>query len=489
MRSSPLLLSLPLLALAACTAGADYQGPASAGAPAAPETFARAGDMVSAATPAPARWWTSLGDPVLNDLEERALAHNPDLAVAQARLHQARAGLRLDRANGLPNGNASIMYAHAQLPGIDLSSLTGGEDGDGGSGDSGSEGESGGGSESLNFYNLGFDASWEIDLFGGQRRTVEASRASLEAAQATLADAQVSLAAEVASAYVNLRDRQQRLAFAEQAAARQHEALDLTRQRYARGTTSALDVERQNSLAEQSDAALLPLKAERDAYLNALAVLTGQVPGTLDAQLAAPAAVPLPPAEVAVGDPGALLQRRPDIRAAERQLAAATAKIGVAKAARFPHISFMGILGIGGTKPDSMVDFDNLAAIAMPQIKWNILDFGRNSARIGQAEGGRDEAAARYRKAVLGALRDAEDSLSRYGASRQTVASAARTRASAERTATLTRQRFGSGTTSRIELLDAERQLINADQSLSQATAAMTADYIAVQKALGLGWD
>ncbi len=485
MRSSLLLLPLPLLALAACTAGPDYDGPASASAPAAPEAFTRAGETVNATAPAPAHWWTGLGDPILNNLVDQALANNPDLAMAQARLYQARAGLRLDRANRLPNGNASIMYAHAQLPGLDLGSLSSD------SNNSGSDQESsgGGGSEALNFYNLGFDASWELDLFGGQRRTVEASRASMEAAQANVADAQVSLAAEVANAYVNLRDRQQRLAFAEQAAERQHEALDLTRQRFARGTTSALDVERQQSLAEQSDSALLPLKAERDAYLNALAILTGQVPGALDAQLATATAIPLPPASVAVGDPAALLQRRPDIRAAERQLAAATAKIGVAEAARFPHISFMGILGIGGTKPESMFDLDNLAAIALPQIKWNIFDLGRNSARIGQAEGGRDEAAARYRKAVLGALRDAEDSLSRYGTSRQTVASAARTRASAERTVALTRQRFASGTASRIEVLDAERQLINADQSLTQATAAMTANYIAVQKALGLGWN
>lgn len=476
---SPLSL-LPLLALAACTVGPDYQGPASAGAPPAPQRFARAGEAAIPAAPAVAPWWTALGDPLLDELERRALADSPSIAIAQAKLTQARSALRLDRANGLPNANAQLTYAHARLPGIDLGSSGDGEEEGGGDGSS---------SEALNFYNLGFDASWEIDLFGGHRRTMEASRASLEAAQASIADAQVSLAAEVAGAYVHLRDRQQRLALAEQSAARQREVLDLTRQRQTHGTVSALEVERQRSLAEQADAALLPLRAERDAYLNALAVLTGQAPGAVDAMLAGPGAIPLPPATVAVGDPAALLQRRPDIRAAERQLAAATARIGVAEAARFPRISFMGLIGIGGTEPDAIFDPDNLAAIAMPRLSWNLLDFGRNAARIGQAEGARDEAEARYRQAVLGALRDAEDALARYGASRQNVASATRASHSADRTLSLTRQRFGAGTASRIDLLEAERQAMGAQQTVAQAKAALTADYIAIQKALGLGWN
>lgn len=481
---------LPLMALAACTVGPDYEGPSSVGAVSAPQRFARAGETVSPAAPAPARWWTQFGDPVLDELEQGALAGNPSLAVAQARLRQARAALRLDRANALPNANAKAMYAHATLPGLDLGSLTSqGEEGGENSGGGSDGGSGGGGSESLSFYNLGFDASWEIDLFGGHRRAMEASRASLEAAQANVADAQVSLSAEVANAYIHLRDRQHRLGFAEQAATRQREVLALTRQRFDHGTTSALDVEQQIGLVEQAEAALLPLRAERDAYLNALATLVGQAPGALDATLSTPAAIPLPPASVAMGDPATLLQRRPDIRAAERQLASATARIGVAQAARFPRISFMGMLGMGGTRPEDMVDLNNLAVIAMPQLQWNVFDFGRGAARVGQAEGVRDEAAARYNEAILGALRDAEDALSRYGGSRQSVASLARARASAERTARLSRQRFEGGTGSRIELLEAERQLMNAEQSLSQATAAMTGDYVAIQKALGLGWE
>ena len=317
---------------------------------------------------------------------------------------------------------------------------------------------------------------------------MEAARAQFEAAQANVADAQVSLTAEIAQAYVNLRDRQQRIALAQQATARQQEMLRLTEQRRAQGTASALEVEQQRNQLEQSDAALLPLSAERDAYLNALATLAGEAPGALDGMLAAPAPVPLPPAQVAVGDPAALLKRRPDIRAAERQFAAATARIGVAEAARFPSLSFMGLIGIGGTNPGDLVDLGTLAAIAMPRLSWSFLDFGRNAARVGQAEGVRDEAAAQYRQAVLNALRDSEDALSRFGARRLSVASAARSKASADRTAALTRQRFDAGTATRIQLLDAERQSLSAAQALTQGTAAMTADYIALQKALGLGW-
>jgi len=470
------LLVLPLLLLAACTAGPDYRGPDSAGSVSPPAQFVRAGQSSDISTPVAAQWWTALNDPLLDRLEASALADSPSLAVAEARLRQARASLRSERANRLPNANAQALYVHATVPGVDLG---GSEDGEG-SGDS---------SQSLNFYNLGFDASWEVDLWGGKRRGVEAARAQLGAAQANAADARVTLTAEIAQSYVNLRDRQQRLVLAQQAAAKQRDIVELTRQRVTQGTASALDLEQQGNVLEQSEAGLLPLSAERDAYLNALAVLTGQAPGALDALLATPGAVPLPPASVAVGDPAALLKRRPDIRAAERQYAAATAKIGVAQAARFPSLSFMGLIGIGGTNPGDVFDFDKLAAIAMPRLSWNFLDFGRNAARVGQAEAARDEAAAQYRQAVLNALRDGEDALSRFGARRQSVASIARSKASADRSAALIRQRYQSGTVTRAQLLDAERQSIAAAQSLSQEKAAMTADYIALQKALGLGWE
>jgi multidrug efflux system outer membrane protein len=473
---------VPMTLLAGCTVGPDYQGPTSAGAANPPAAFVRTPGDVAAQAPQAAAWWTSLGDPVLDELEKRALAGSPSVAIAQARLNQARSALGLERANALPKANASALYLHARVPGLDLGSSDEG-------GEGGTDADGGDKEESLSVYNVGFDASWEIDLFGGQRRNVEAARASLGAAEANVADARVSLAAEVAQAYVALRDRQQRLALARESVEKQRAIYELTAQRRDRGAASALDVERQRSHVEQSHAEVLPIGAEYDAYRNALATLTGEVPGALDALLAEERAVPLPPAEVTVGDPAALLQRRPDVRAAERKLAASTAKIGAAKAAAFPRLSFMGIIGLGGTSIGDVVDPDKLAAIAAPQLSWNFLDFGRNAARVGQAEGARDEAAAQYRSSVLAALRDAEDALSRYGARRQAVVTAARSKTSADTIATLARQRFGAGTATRIELLDAERQRIAADQSLIQAKAEMTTDFIALEKALGLGWE
>lgn len=478
MRTLP-LLSLAL-ALGACTVGPDYAGPpktlsdAPGGA-----AFRRGGTSASPAAPGVAAWWTQLNDATLTDLEQRALAANPNIGVAQARLRQARASLRLERANQAPSANASATYLHARLPGIDLGSA-----GNSGSGGTAAADD---GASAVDFYNLGFDASWEVDLFGGRRRSIEAARAQAQAAEANVADAQVSLTAEVAQAYVNLRDRQRRVALSRQSARMQQQMLTLTQQRFDRGAASALDVERLRGQVEATNGQIVPLQAEIENYLNALAVLTGQEPGALDAMLSGTPPVPLPPAQVAVGDPTALLQRRPDIRAAERQLAQRTAQVGVADAARFPRLNILGLIGIGGTQL-SDIGPDKLVALAAPMLQWNFLDFGRNRARIEQAKGQRDEAEAQYRGTVLGALRDAEDALSRFGARRDTVASLMRSKASADRAADLMQQRFRAGTATLIDTLDAERSRVAADQNLSSGIAGLTNDFVALQKALGLGW-
>ena len=476
---------IPLLLLGACTVGPNYAGPPKAiGSAATPPTgFARADTTLATTAPAVADWWTTLNDPMLNWLEERALASNPNVAVAQARLKQARSSLRLERANQAPNANASATYLHANLPELNL----GGGGGEHGGASGGSASGSGGGTN-VDFFNLGFDASWEIDLFGGRRRTVEAARASAEAAEANVADAQVSLSADVAQTYVGLRDAQQRLILAREASKMQRDTLNLTLQRFNNGTASQLEVERLRNQVESTDAQILPLSSSVETYLNALAILIGEAPGTLDQRLTQAGPVPLPPAQVAVGDPTALLQRRPDIRAAERNLAAQTARIGVAEAAKFPRLNLMGIIGIGGTSLDSLTDLDNLVTLGAPMLQWNVLNFGRANARVGQAEGARDEAEARYRGAVLLALRDAEDSLSRFRARRNTVATLARAKASADRSAVLMQQRYRAGAATLIDTLDAERQRVAAQQSLSQAVAGLTNDYVALQKALGLGW-
>lgn len=471
--------------LSACTVGPNYAGPPKAVSDATPAAFARADAQTITEAPPVADWWKALGDPLLDDLIAKALANNADVAAGEARLRQARASLGEERANLAPKASASALYAHAHVPGVAFGAA---EDSGGGSG-SGEGSESGGSSGSdLNLYNLGFNASWEVDLFGGQRRAVEAARAGVEGAEASLADVQVSIAANVAKTYLDLRDRQQRIVLGQESIALQEEALGLTRQRFEGGTGTAMEVAQAEGQLASTRAQIAPLAADRDAYMNALAVLTAQAPGTLDAALAAAGDIPLPPATVAVGDPARLIANRPDIRAAERELAADTAKIGQAKAARFPRLSFMGLIGIGGTKISDLGKLDDFTALAAPQLSWSFLDFGRSKAKVTQTEAVRDEAEARYRGTVLTALRDAEDSLARYREGRVTVASLARARDKAALAQNLTEQRYQAGTATKVTWLNARNERNGAEQNLVTARAALTADYVAIQKALGLAW-
>ncbi len=297
----------------------------------------------------------------------------------------------------------------------------------------------------LQLYTAGFDASWEIDLFGGTRRAVEAASAEAQAVDADLADTQVSLAAEVAQAYVDLRDEQQRLSLAQRSAELEQQMLTLTQQRRARGTAADVDVERLTTQVENTRATLTPLDAQVSDSLDQLAVLTGQAPGALDQELAAPHPIPALPAAVAVGDPATMLQQRPDIRAAERRLASSNAQIGEQVADFFPKVTLLGDLGYSAADPGHLVRKSNFTWIGVPYLQWNVLDFGRTLSRVHNAEASRDEAQARYTKAVLGALQDANTALSRYGHQREHLATLQQVQASADRSATLMRQRYTAG--------------------------------------------
>lgn len=268
----------------------------------------------------------------------------------------------------------------------------------------------------------------------------------------------------------------------------QKQQLGLARQRFQQGTVPAFAIGQANRAIQATNGDLATAEAEIGIYLNALAVLAGEAPGRLDSLLAVPRDVPLPPQVVAIGDPASLLRRRPDIRAAERNLAATTARIGVAEAARFPKISFMGILGIGGTSVGDLVDLGNISNIAVPQLQWGLLDFGRTSAQITQARAGRDEAEAQYRQVVLGAFQDAENSLARFAQQRRNVAALAEIKRSADESDILTQQRFQRQVISRSDALESGRQKVLAASNLQSAVAALTASYVAIQKSLGLGW-
>lgn len=466
--------------LGACTVGPDYAGPPPvlSSSDSGAGNFARADEATVADAPAVAEWWTVLGDPVLDDLERRALEANPDIAVAQARVDAARAALRLERANATPSVSAMGVAAHLRIPDI------GGNDGGG----QAPPDEQSSDMTTASIYNLGLNANWEIDLFGGHRRITEAARAELSGAEAGVADAQVSLTAAVAQAYLEYRDRQHRIALAESVVAQREVLADFQDQRFERGAGTLTLVEQARTQVEQARQQHAGLRAEAEGYANALAILAGERPGAVDTLLAAPAEIPLPPSNVAIGDPATLIERRPDLRTAERRLAAQTARIGVAEAARLPRLSFLGILGIGGTKPGDLTRLDDFTAIGAPQLQWNFLDFGRGAANVGQAEARRDEAEASYRSAALTALREVEDALAGFRAARANAASQARAEASAAKMEELARQRYDLGAAPRTHLIDAELAHAAAEDALVRAKANLTAQFVTLQKALGLGW-
>jgi NodT family efflux transporter outer membrane factor (OMF) lipoprotein len=464
-------LCLTVLASVFLTAGCVTVGPDYAGPPELklPQHFSRSDQTTAVGLPL-AAWWTTLGDPVLNDLMQHALAANPNLAQAEARLWNARGTLRQQKANQAPTLGTSVGYARMKIPPIDM----------------GMQQRPG---TTDNLFNDAFDATWEIDIFGGKRRAVEGARADLGTAEAQLADAQVSLTAEVAQAYVNLRSTQVQFVTGRTALQHQEDIVKLTEMRVQGGTAARTDLIQQQNQAESDRAQLASLQASIDAYRDALAVLVGQPPGALDMQLATEQPrLPLPPATVTISDPGALIQHRPDVRAAERQLASRTAQIGQAEAARFPQVKLMGFIGLGGPTVADMSNLNNAVMAVSPMLSWNFMDFGRAKARVSQAEAARDAAEAQYDAAVLTALRDAEDSLSRYGHARTQVASWSRAQSAADESVTLMRERQEAGTVSKIQVLNAQRQLLTAKQSLTQAEASMTLGYVSLQKALGLGW-
>jgi NodT family efflux transporter outer membrane factor (OMF) lipoprotein len=435
-----LFAAISVSCIAGCTVGPNFRGPppvASNSIQAA--SFIRIPKDVASSTPSVAAWWESLHDPELTRLIRTALANSSEIQAAQARLRQARAGLREQRRNELPKGSATSGYVHADL------------------------GKSSFEMGSIGLYNAGFDATWEIDLFGGTRRAVEAASAEAAAAQADLADTHVQLSAEIAQAYINLRDEQQRIALLRTSNELEQQTLTFAQQRRAQGVASDLDVERIQAQVESLRANIIALDAQNAESLDRLAVLTGEEPGALDAELSSSADLPTLPETVAVGNPAALLKQRPDIRAAEWQLVSNTAMIGEKEAAWFPKLTLFWDIGSNASTPGGLGRSENLTRIAAPILQWGVLDFGRTKAGVDQAKAGYEEAEAKYKSAVLSALQDANTALSRYGHQRDRVVSLQNAEAYATRAAQLTQQRYRAGTASALDWLDAERTRLAAD--------------------------
>jgi len=453
-RSLPLLT---LLALGGCAAvGPDYRAPT----PRTPTTWSGV-----AAQPAEdlSEWWKRLGDPLLDQLIGEAIGANPELEVARARLREARARRLLADAGGAASVTASASAAQSRT-----AAKSGGTSGE--------------------LFSAGFDASWEPDVFGATRRGKEAAAADFEASAATLDAARVSLVAEVARNYIELRGDQARLEIARANLASQTETLQLVTWRVQAGLAGSLEVEQARGNQEQTRAQIPALETSLAQAEHQIALLLGQAPASLHARLAPVAAVPRIPDSLAIGIPADTLRRRPDVRAAERKLAAETARIGVAEAARYPNFTLSGSLGLDSPRLPDLLNAASLGHSLLAAVAGTLFDGGALRQRVDIQTAVQEQALATYQGTLLTALRDVEDALvalANSGQRREALAAAAE---AAREAARLARQRYAAGLIDFLNVLDSERNLRATEDSLAAADVARASALVQLYKALGGGW-
>ena len=466
MRYAPPLI-LIVAVLGGCTVGPSYRQP--------PTTLGSAAPWVSPDT-APGdvdtSWWRALGDPMLDTLVARALTGNLDVREAQARLLDARANRDAAAGRTVPEIRASggatetQLSQNGQIPIARIPGFT----------------------RQFSLFDAGFDASWELDLWGGTRRAVEGSRARAAAAEARIDDVRLQSIAEVARSYADLRAGQARLANARADSDIRDAIATLVTQRTAAGESSASDQASARQRADTARAAISGIEADIRGAIYRLALLTGQPPEALLADLSPTAPLPQVPVVVATGIRSDLLRRRADIRAADADLAAATADIGVETANLYPHISLTGSLGQQSRALGDIASGASTRFQIGPSFSWPIFSFGRIRAQIRAADARADAATARYEKAVLGALADSETAVNRLAASRSAQQDRAAALAESSTATALAERRFRAGEDDRIAWLESQSfRLAIEQQALSAQTDTLKA-YIALAKALGGTW-
>ncbi|MEQ5844392.1 efflux transporter outer membrane subunit [Paraburkholderia megapolitana] len=505
------------IVLCACSVGPDFKPPQAhaptawhdIAQPAVPASAAEAQRVTSTPTvdsdPDP-RWWHSFGDPTLDALIERAARGNPDLQQAVLRIAQARLQAQSTAAQGLPNLRATGSYEREQL-GIkgflQSSDVYGKVDQLGAPGSPINQAAPGAGAAAqnganqlldqltapVNLWQAGFDASWELDLFGRVRRSVEAANAQTEAAIESHNDALLSLEAEVAQTYVQLRGAQALRDVAGSLVDQQREIVDLTRSQAKVGLGSELDVRSQTAQLAQTEAQVPQYDQQIAQSLNALAYLVGEAPGALDPELTAHAAVPPVPPTVPVGLPSALARRRPDIRRAEANLHAATADVGVAVAQFYPDISLSGQIGTRATNASDLSRWSHLFYSFGPSVSLPIFQGGALIANLKLSKVQQASAALDYRKAVLTALRDVDNALAVYRTDQARRAALDDSVAAQQSAFELARDSYRKGLVTYINVLDAERQLAQDREQATQGAMQVTTDLVALYKALGGGWE
>jgi multidrug efflux system outer membrane protein len=461
-----------IAAAGGCAVGPDYH-PSPASAP-----IAWSSPVASGLSDRPAgnsEWWTSFHDPELDFLIQQAARSNLDLRVAEARLRQARAVREMSAANFWPTLDASASAARARQ----------------------SQNQPFFGALPLpaNFpfeysvYKAGFDASWEIDLFGGKRRAREAATAEWEGAVEDRNSAMVSLLAEVARNYVELRGGQLRLEIARRNLKLQEEALELIRARFQGGVANELDVTRAAALLAGLQATIPPLDTAVRGTMYGLAVLLGREPGELVTELSRTQPVPSAPPEVPIGLPSDLLRRRPDVRRAERQLAAETARVGVAKSDWFPKLSLTGDAGQESVSTGTFFEPGSRFWSIGPSLQWRALDFGRVRAEV-QAQSAVQEAAlATYEKTALLSLQEAENAVVAYAQEQIRHRALADVAAENRRSLDMANGLYAAGRVNYLDVLEARRSLNQSEDQLAVSDQAVSLDLIALYKALGGGWE
>lgn len=462
--SLALCLCLPLLT--SCAVGPDFLRPESKVSsqwlgqpPAAPSETAPTAEHTLA------QWWTTFNDPQLTSLIERSMQANLNLRMAESRIRQARASMGIAGADLGPNVNTAASLTRSRTPASSRSEVVTG-----------------------NLYQMGFDAGWEVDLFGGLRRGVEAAGADYEAAVENRGDVLVSLSAEVASNYLNLRSLQQRLAIARENLKAQEHSTELTRQRFKAGFASKLDVVRAEALAATTAGQIPLLEAQTRQTIYSLSLLLGGEPSALLEELTPDAPLPAAQAAVPVGLPSDLLLRRPDIRRALAKMHAATARIGVAKADLFPKFTISGALGYQNANSNSLFNTASSFWSLGPALNWPLFDMGRTRANLELKKAVQEEELLAYEQTVLNALREVENALiasTKEEEHRQAMVQAVAANRSAVELATAL---YTAGQNDFLAVLDAQRSLYAAEDALAQSSRTVSTNLVALFKALGGGW-
>jgi multidrug efflux system outer membrane protein len=448
-----------------CMVGPDYEEPVP---PSAPDFEYGKGAVTT--DPVIVEWWRQFGDPVLDRLIDRAIDGNRDVRTAEALVRQARALYELDRFDLLPTVTAGAGYSSQLQSKVLFQNATRSQ-------------------RQYGFWSAGFDATWEIDVFGRVRRQNEAVEAEAGAIEANRRDVLVTLLAEVARNYFEYRGSRYQLEVARRNAKNQEDSLTFVTTRFQGGRGTELDVSRAKAELQSTLALIPPIDADALRAKNRLAVLLGESPTRF--VLDAPPPVPLDkfPAMVAVGKPEDLLRRRPDIRRAERGLAAATARIGVATADLFPRLTFSGTFGAQSTNLAGLFQAGAGSYALGPSLTWAAFDLGRVAARIRAADAAADAELNRYEQSVLLALEDTENALMIVGRTRERREALVAAVAASEQAAKLADARYQAGAVDYLASLDAQRQVLSFQLQLSESQTRTLTSLIALYKALGGGWE